>query len=204
VEAGDRCCESSDLISLDRHFGLTHICTVKDTSLLESNPLAVALIVLGFVACIFLFIFGSRALFAKMAGWKQLVGKYPAPEIERPGDTFKNLSGNIGDTGFERSFTAQLLQEGLLVRPGFARRSPILIPWSKITEIAVSEGTIFGREQNLQLTVEWEKWFLLSLPPKALPTLENNVPADRFRKEKIPPTSLRELLKEGWKNRKSR
>jgi len=90
-----------------------------------------------------------------------------------------------------------LIQEGLLVRPGFAARNPILIPWSKISEVAVSEGTVFGREQFLQLTVEWEKRFLLSLPPKALPTLEKNVSADRFRKVKVPPTSLPELLKEG-------
>ena len=98
----------------------------------------------------------------------------------------------------------QLIQEGLLVRLYFAARRPILIPWSKITEIAVPEGTVFGREQYLQLTVEWEKRFLLSLPPKALPTFEKNVPADRFRKVIVPPTSLPELLKEGWKNRKSR
>jgi hypothetical protein len=98
----------------------------------------------------------------------------------------------------------QLIQEGLLVRPGFGRRLPILIPWSKISEVAVSEGTVFGREQNLQLTVEWEKRLLFSLSPQVLPALEKNVPADRFRKVKVPPLSLRELLKEGWKNRKSR
>jgi len=31
-----------------------------------------------------------------------------------------------------------------------------LIPWSKISEVAVSEGTVFGREQYLQLAVEWK------------------------------------------------
>jgi hypothetical protein len=177
---------------------------VKDTPLFDSHPVAAVLIVLGFVACFVLFTYGNKLLAAQLAGWKNLVEKYPAPEIERPGEIFKKLTGNIGSTEFRWSFTVQLIQEGLLVRPGFARRSPILIPWSKISEVAVSEGTVFGREQYLQLTVEWEKRFLLSLPPEVLPTLEKNIPANRFRKVKVPPTSLPELLKEGWKNRKSR
>jgi hypothetical protein len=164
----------------------------------------VLLIILGLVAAVFVWIWFTNAMAAQMAGWKNLVEKYPAPEIERPGEIFKRLTGNIGSTEFGRGFTVQLIQEGLLVRPGFARRLPILIPWFKISEVAVPEGTVFGREQYLQLTVEWEKRFLLSLPPKALPTLEKNVPADRFRNVKVPPTSLPELLKEGWKNRKSR
>ncbi len=132
--------------------------------------------------------------------WKNI----PPRKLKDPGRFFKKLTGNIGSTEFRWSFTVQLIQEGLLVRPGFAARRPILIPWFKISEVAVSEGTVFGREQYLQLTVEWEKRFLLSLPPKALPTFEKNVPADRFRKVKVPPTLLPELLKEGWKNRKSR
>lgn len=172
--------------------------------LAESNPVAAGLIVLGLVAAVFLWMYGFKVLSAKMAGWKNLVEKYPAPEIERPGEIFKRLTGNIGSTEFERGFSVQLIQEGLLVRPCFAARNPILIPWSKISEVAVSEGTVFGREQYLQLTVKWEKQLLFSLPPEVLPTLEKNIPADRFRKVKVPPTSLGELLKEGWKNRKSR
>ena len=171
--------------------------------LAESNPVAAVLIVLGLVAAAFLWMYGFKALSAKMAGWKNLVEKFPAPEIERPGDTFKNQSGNIGNTGFERSFTVQLIQEGLLVRPYFAARNPILIPWSRISEVAVSEGTVFGIQQNIGLTVEWEKRFLLSLPPRALPTIEKNIPADRFRKVKVPSTSLREIVKERWKQRQS-
>ncbi len=161
------------------------------------------LIVIGLVAAALLWIYGFKALSAKMAGWKNLVEKFPAPEIDRPGDTFKNQTGNIGSSEFSRSFTVQLIEEGLLVRPYFAARNPILIPWSKIIEVAVSEGTVFGREQNIGLTVEWEKRFLLSLPPKVLPAIEKNIPADRFRKVKAPSTSLRELLKEGWKQRRS-
>jgi hypothetical protein len=164
----------------------------------------VLLIILGLVAAVFVWMRFTNAMAAQMAGWKNLVDKFPATEIERPGEIIKKLTGNIGSTEFRRSFTVQLIQEGLLVRPGFAARNPILIPWSKISEVAVSEGTVFGREQYLQLAVEWEKRLLFSLPPQVLPALEKNVPADRVRKVKVPPTSLGDLLKEGWKNRKSR
>jgi hypothetical protein len=86
--------------------------------------------------------------------------------------------------------------------PYFARRSPILIPWSKITEVAVSEARVFGVQQYITLTVEWETRLQFSLPPEVLPTIEAGVSADRFRKIETAPLS--ELLKERWKNRKNR
>ena len=172
-------------------------------SLMTIEFAKVLLIVIGLVAAVFVWIWFTNAMAAQMAGWRNLFEKYPAPEVERPGEVFKRLTGNIGSAEFRRGFTVQLIQEGLLVRPDFARRSPILIPWSKISDVAVSEGTVFGREQYLQLTVEWEKRLLFSLPPKVLPTLEKNVPTDRFRKVKVPLTLLGELLKEGWNQRRS-
>jgi len=162
----------------------------------------VLLVVLGLVAAVFIWIWFTKAMAAQMAGWKNLVEKFPATEIERPGDTFKNQSGWIGSTEFKRGFTVQLIQEGMRICPSFACHSPILIPWAKISEVAVSEGTVFGHQQFILLTVEWEKQLQFSLPPKVLPTIETNVPADRFRKTEIAP--LFELVKERWKNRKGR
>jgi hypothetical protein len=162
----------------------------------------VLLIILGLVAAVFVWIWFTNAMAAQMAGWKNLVEKYPAPEIERPGDTFKQQSGWIGRADFNRVFTVQLIQEGMRICPYFASRSPILIPWSKITEVAVFEARVLGHQQNILLTVEWEKQLQFSLPPKVLPTIEASVSADRFRKNEIAPLS--ELVKERWKNRKSR
>jgi hypothetical protein len=133
---------------MEFHFRSTEILTgckfsaMTTPMLAESNPLAATLMFVGFVAAIFLFIWGFKALSAKMAGWKNLVEKFPAPEIDRSGDTFKKMTGWIGSTEFERGFTMQLIQEGLLVRPYFAARNPILIPWSKIREVAVSDVRI--------------------------------------------------------------
>lgn len=137
-----------------------------------------------------------------MAGWKNLVGEFPAPEIERPGDIFKNMTAWIGSTEFDRGFTLQLLQEGLLVRPYFARRCPILIPWQKISEVQISEGLFLGYKQNLLLKAAFTKQVQFSLPPVVLPFLEMNIPADRFHKIKTP-GSIGEVFKERWKNRKT-
>jgi hypothetical protein len=139
--------------------------------------------------------------YGKKAGWKNLVEKFPAPEIERLGNTFRKQTGYIGRTEFERAFAVQLIQEGLLVRPVFAARSPVLIPWSKVMEVAVSGERYFGRAQNILLTLEWEKQLQFSLPPAVLPTVEKNVPADRLRKVKVP--LLFDLLKERWNKRRS-
>jgi hypothetical protein len=157
------------------------------------------LILLVLVAAVVVWIRGTSVLSAKMAGWKNLVEKFPATDIERPGDTFKNQTGWIGNTEFRRTFNIQLLQEGIRVCPNFARRSPIMVPWSKITGVAVSEARVVGVQQNVLLTAEWEKLLQFSLPPKVLPTVEANVPADHFRKVEITP--LVELVKERWKNR---
>ena len=162
----------------------------------------VLLIILGLVAAVFVWIRFTHAMAAQMAGWNNLVDKFPATEIERPGDTFKKQSGWIGSADFNRVFTVQLIQEGIRVSPYFARRSPILIPWSKITGVAVSEARVFGRQQNILLTVEWEKQLQFSLPPKVLPIVEASVSRDRFRKIEIAPLS--ELVEERWKNRKNR
>lgn len=171
-------------------------------SLMTIEFAKVLLIILGLVAVVFVWMWFTSAMAAQMAGWKNLVEKFPATEIERPGDTFKKQSGWIGSTEFRRAFDLQLIQEGIRVCPDFARRSPILIPWSKITEVAVSEARVFGHQQNILLTVEWEKQLQFSLPPKVLPTIETGVSADRFRKIEIAPLS--ELVKERWKNRKNR
>ena len=138
----------------------------------------------------------------KAAGWKALVEKYPASEIERPGEIFKNLNGDIGSTRFNRAFDVQLVQEGIRVSPNFAPRFPILIPWSKITEVTVSEVRVLGHEQNILLKAEWEKTLHFSLPRKTLPAIQAKVAADRFQKIEI--GSLPELFKERLKNRNTR
>jgi hypothetical protein len=170
--------------------------------LAESNPVAAVGVVLGVGLFILLWLIGFKWLNVKMSGWNNLTGQFPAPTIEMPGDTFKGMTGWIGRNEFDRVFTMQLLPEGLLVRPSFARKVPILIPWQSISEVQVSDGEFHGFKQNLTLSVACEKQVQFSLPPGALPVVERNIPANRFRKIKIP-GSIGELLKDRWKNRNS-
>ena len=168
----------------------------------ESNPAGAAVAILIVIALAFFWLRGFKAMSARMAGWSNLVRQFPAPEIERLGDTFKNMTGWIGRTEFKRSFTLQLIQEGLLIRPFFAVRSPVLIPWPKISEVQVSEGLFLGRKQYYLLKIEYDKLVQFALPPEVLPTVEKNISADRFRKVKTP-GSIGEVFKERWKNRKT-
>ena len=174
---------------------------MKDTTLFETHPVVAVLIIVGFIAVLFLSIFGSRWYFAKSTGWNRLVEAFPPTEFERPGDTFKKMSGWIGSMELRQGFQVQLIQEGLRICAFFAAHSPILIPWSKISEVQVSEGRFLGYEQNLLLTVEWEKQLQFSLPPAVLPTVQKNVPADRFRKIKTP-ASIGELVRDRWNQRR--
>jgi hypothetical protein len=174
---------------------------VNHVSLFERNPKVAVLILLGILVFPILMIFTFRKLFAKMAGWKRLVERFPPTEIERPGETYRRQSGIIGRSAFEGSFALQVIQEGLIVRPNFATKSPILIPWSQISAVSAPEGRFLGVEQSILLTVEWETALQFFLPHQALPTVEQNVPADRFTREKVP-SSIGELLRERLKNRK--
>jgi len=171
------------------------------TALADKHPVEAFLCVAGFLVVIFLWMQGFKLVFSKMSGWKNLVEQFPAPEIERPGETFTNTTAWIGSSEFDRCFTLQLLQEGLLVQPYFARRSPILIPWQQIGEVQVSEGTVYGHRQNILLKAVCEKQVQFSLPPDVLQFLESKISADRFRKVKTP-GSIGEVLKERWQNRK--
>ncbi len=148
-----------------------------------NNPVVGISVVL---AAGFLCFQGFKWLVAKTAGWKNLVEKFPASGTEQPGDTFKNLSGWIGNIGFNRFFTLQLNSDGLFVRPNFAKRQPILIPWSKVTEVTASDVRIFGFQQNLHLTVAWEKQLVFSLPAGALPLVERYLPSERLRRTGSP------------------
>ena len=170
--------------------------------LAESNHVAAILFPFLLVAFAVLWMWGFKALSAKTSGWKALVEKYPASEIERSEDIFKNVNGDIGSTRFNRAFDVQLVEEGIRVSPSFARRFPILIPWSKITEVTMSEAHVMGHEQNILLKAEWEKPLHFSLPQKTLPAIQAKVAADHFRKIEI--GSLPELFRERLKNRNSR
>ena len=113
----------------------------------------VLLIILGLVAAVFVWIWFTNAMAAQMAGWKNLVEKFPATEIERPGDTFKKQSGWIGNADFNRVFTVQLIQEGMRICPYFASHSPILILSSRDRSHYLHEYAHQHRQTQINLRV---------------------------------------------------
>jgi hypothetical protein len=168
--------------------------------LMATESLRALLAILVLVAGLVVWKRVSSAFSARISGWKNLADQFPAPEIERPGDIFKRMTGWIDNMEFDRGFTLQSLQEGLLVRPYFAKRSPILIPWLKFSEVHVCEGPFLGYKQNLLLKVQCDKPVQFALPPDVLQFIEKYIPAGCFHTVKIA-GSIGELLKERWKNR---
>jgi hypothetical protein len=73
---------------------------------------------------------GLRAMLKRQTGWKALTQRFPATDVHKFSGRYKRQTGCF-DEGPENAVSGQFLielaQEGFLVTPYFARRSPILI-----------------------------------------------------------------------------
>ena len=76
----------------------------------------VLLIILGLVAAVFVWIWFANAMAAQMAGWKQLVEKYPAPEIERPGEILQEVDRQYRQHGVQVELHGAI-NSGRVARP---------------------------------------------------------------------------------------
>jgi hypothetical protein len=133
--------------------------------------------------------------------WKVLCERFPVTEVQRLGKKYKRRSGSFHLKSGRRpfctnsAFSIELAQEGVLVTANFARRLPLLIPWSEICN--VEDLTAFGHE-IVFLSVHYEKDVVnqnkiarFSLPIDALGIVLGYVPAELLHKENIS-----ELLKD--------
>jgi hypothetical protein len=138
-------------------------------------------IVLGFIAVMVAWMSGMNALSRIMSGWKALAQQFPATDVHKFGGKYKGQRGDIGrKMHVQGVFLIELAQEGLLVTPDFAARSPILIPWSAIRD--VSEVNLLGFYSTVLITVGCEKPMSFHLPADALQAIHENVPAEKFHK----------------------
>ena len=141
------------------------------------------LIAIGFgIAVLRIFYLTSKWI----AGWKALTRRFPATDVHKFGDKYKGQTGVFGHkfanspTVIRSQFLIELAQEGLLVTPNFAKRSPILIPWTDICDVS---GTT--------LTVNYENQLKFTTPEEALTAIQESVPAERLHKAE----SLSQLIK---------
>jgi hypothetical protein len=160
--------------------------------------LAIAiLIVPGVIALGIALLRGLYAIFKYQTGWKALTQRFPVTDVHKFGGRYKRQTGYF-DRGPRNAvngqFLIELAQEGLVVTPNFARRSPILIPWSAIRD--VTETNLFGMRSVVLMTVDYEKELKFTIPKDALTAIQENVPAERLHQG----MSFSELIKKRFYN----
>ena len=129
---------------------------------------------------------GGFCVFAKFfTGWKTLTRRFPATDVHKLGKKYTGQNGYF-DRKYMNSpfclfwlFLVELAQEGLLVTAHFARRSPILIPWSDIQNVEIKDVAV-------EITVYYERderdRVKFTIPKEALTEIQENVPAERLHK----------------------
>jgi hypothetical protein len=99
--------------------------------------------------------------------------QFPVAHVSPAIKTYGGRSADVGTCHFNRGFQICLAKEGVYLYPDFARKSPCLIPWNKIQNVAVSD-------QWLSLSVNCEKTLRFIIPSDALPEVQANVSAELF------------------------
>ncbi len=141
---------------------------------------------IGAVAVAFLLVKGFFAFCRALTGWSTLAQRFPGADAHGLGQKFR-CRGTIGALK-NSNFTLEIAGEGLFLRPWFARKDPILIPWASIKN--VSEVDIGFLGDVVLLTVDAEKFMHFRIPKRMLQAIQANIPADRFGKT----NSLRDMI----------
>jgi hypothetical protein len=166
------------------------------------TPRVIAMFVLSVAGAVVLAIAFGRVVNAfnrYSTGWKALTQRFPATDFHKFGEKYKRQSGFFGSNSNNNCvygmFLIELAQEGFLVTANFAS-TPILIPWSAITNIL--EVDMFGMGTHIEITVDYEKKLSFTVPKDALTVIQENVPAERLHK-----AVFSELLKNSLLNKPS-
>jgi hypothetical protein len=143
-----------------------------------------------------IYVFGGNALTMWNVAWKTLAKKFPATDVHKLGkkysmqDGFYNCGGSRSALNY--SFCIEIAQEGLLITGYFARRLPILIPWSEIQNV---EDVDISSQVRITVNYENDRSMTFRLPKEALTVIQENVPAERLHK-----TSFSQLIKNRLNN----
>lgn len=165
----------------------------------QANPLLGLLILAGIVVFAGVFFWLFYFVIPKASShWNELTKRFPVGDVHKTGPVFRGCGGGFGGGGsrggnYTGTFRIEFAQEGLLVTPSFAGKSPILVPWSAIRE--VEEITVLI-ETNVIVTVEFERTVRFYMPKNAMVELQKSIPADRFRESE----SLFGMIKDRFNN----
>jgi hypothetical protein len=139
-----------------------------------------------------LLIRGANLLYGWGCGWKSVLERFPARELQKSGDTYTGQTGGIvrGQGGYSlRRLKVGVVPSGIYLYPSFARRSPCFIPWSSIRSAGVRGASIdvtveesFNYSQALRV-----RDFNFTLPIQTLRVLEANLAPDKIHH--LPPVS---------------
>jgi hypothetical protein len=127
----------------------------------------------------------------KLTGWMGLTDRFPLHDLHKTGETYW-ATGFIRrqNSGRYRLYQIEFAAEGFIVTPNFARAWPILVPWSKIRNVAamVNRGSSMF-DSDVTIYVEDERGLGFSVPIAALATIQANVPADRIQQTTLSSSS---------------
>jgi hypothetical protein len=161
-------------------------------------PLAVlvlALVVITFVSAYF-------AIVRWFIAWNILARTFPVTpvtDVHKLGKQYSGQNGYYYRKGnrayLNYLFRIEVAQEGLLVTGYFARRLPILIPWSDIQN--VEDVDVLGvSKAMITVNYENERRIIFNVPKEALTVIQENVPRERLHKT----DSLSQLIKNRLNN----
>jgi hypothetical protein len=140
-----------------------------------------ALFTVGTIAFGIAILWGFNAFNRYCTGWKALTQRFPSADAHRFGGRYKRqtLFFGSGTRTSSGGFLIELSQEGFLITASFTR-TPILIPWSAISD--VTEVDMFGFFSRVEVTVIYESKLRFTIPKQALTAIQESVPAERFHK----------------------
>jgi hypothetical protein len=141
----------------------------------------IVLITVGVITLGIALVLGINAFNRFCTGWKALTQRFPATDVHKFGGRYKRQTIFFGSSSraATRGFLIELAQEGFLITANFAR-TPILIPWSAISD--VTELDIFGLFSRVEVAVIYETKLKFTVPKEALTAIQEGVPAERFHK----------------------
>jgi hypothetical protein len=182
-------CLQLDFILADFSAG-NNLAIMNDATNPALNPGHIVWIALIAFAVLLLLGKGYYAFCRALAGWASLTQHFPGADTHTFSNQYK-CSGRIANfESKDKSFTIEIALEGLRVTSFFARKAPVLIPWTAIRSVSQTDAGFLGK--IVTLTVDYEKPMRFTVPTEMLQTIQENVPADRFQKAQ----SLLDVLNE--------
>jgi hypothetical protein len=166
----------------------------------RQHPVLGLFILAGIIGVIFLFVwFATRFIPRRISRWDTLVLRFPANDVHKFGGRYGGCSGFFGNhrrnNDVSSAFLIEFAQEGLAITANFAKKSPILIPWSAIREVEQIDGGF--APGAVIVNVDYETRMGFFLPKPALEDLQKNLPGTRFSE----PKTLFGFIKERFQNR---